>query len=199
MYALKLRAPALLVACMTFAGNGVLAQELAASQRPVTDARLQNPEPANWLQFRGSYNGWGYSPLDDITPRNVARLKPVWTMSTGVTEGHQSPPIVNDGVMYLTTPLNLVYAVNAATGDVLWQYRRQLPFDLSLLHPTNRGVALYGDKVYMATSDAVVVALDAKSGKVVWEKPVEDYKTGYYMTMAPLAVDGKIMVGVSGG
>ncbi len=167
--------------------------------RPVTDARLQNPEPENWLMFRRSYDGWGYSPLAKITRENVNRLKPVWTLSTGVTEGHQSPPIVNDGIMYITTPLNLVYALNAATGEPIWEYRRQLPFDLSLMHPTNRGVALYGDKVYMATSDAMLVALDAKTGAVVWEKPVEDYKTGYYMTMAPLAVDGKIMVGVSGG
>lgn len=174
------------------------AQDIAA-MREVTDARLQNPEPENWLMFRRNYQGWGYSPLSDITPANVGRLKPVWTMSTGVTEGHQSPPIVNDGIMYITTPLNIVYAVNAATGDVIWQYRRQLPFDLSLLHPTNRGVALYGDKVYMATSDAVLVALNAKTGAVVWEKAVEDYRTGYYMTMAPLAVKGKIMVGVSGG
>ena len=167
--------------------------------RPVTDARLQSPEPENWLSFRRTYDGIGYSPLDQITTANVKRLRPVWTMSTGVTEGHQSPPVVNDGIMYVTTPLNLVYAMNAATGEVIWQYRRQLPFDLSLLHPTNRGVALYGDKVYMATSDAQVVALDAKTGALVWEKSVENYSTGYYMTMAPLAVNGKIMVGVSGG
>lgn len=170
-----------------------------ATMRDVTDARLQNPEPENWLMFRGGYAGWGYSALDQITPANVGRLKPVWTLSTGVTEGHQSPPIVNDGIMYVTTPLNLVYAVNAATGDLLWEYRRQLPFDISLIHPTNRGVALYGDKVYMATSDAVLVALDARTGAVVWEKPVADYRTGYYMTMAPLVAKGKIMVGVSGG
>ena len=194
----KFKRRSLLTAITLFLSTTLAAQDITTA-RPVTDERLQNPEPENWLQFRGNYNGWGYSPLDSITPENVGRLRPVWTMSTGVTEGHQSPPIVNDGIMYLTTPLNIVYAVNAATGDVLWQYRRQLPFDLSLLHPTNRGVALYGDRVYMATSDAVVVALDAKTGAVVWEKPVEDYRTGYYMTMAPLAVDGKIMVGVSGG
>ncbi|HEY0962938.1 MAG TPA: methanol/ethanol family PQQ-dependent dehydrogenase [Pseudomonadales bacterium] len=174
------------------------AQDIGA-MRAVTDERLRNPEPENWLMFRREYSGSGYSPLEQITPANVSRLKPVWTMSTGVTEGHQSPPIVNDGIMYITTPLNLVYAVNAATGDVIWSHRRQLPFDLSLIHPTNRGIALYGDKVYMATLDSVLVALDARSGEVVWEKPVADYRTGYYMTMAPLAANGKIMVGVSGG
>lgn len=178
---------------------GLLCAQDIGAMRDVTDERLRNPEPENWLMFRREYSGSGYSPLDQITPQNVAQLRPVWTLSTGVTEGHQSPPIVNDGIMYVTTPLNLVYAINAATGDVLWQYRRQLPFDLSLIHPTNRGLALYGDKVYMATLDSMLVALDARTGELVWEKPVADYKTGYYMTMAPLAANGKIMVGVSGG
>ena len=178
--------------------TGVLAQNVA-DMRDVTDERLQNPEDGNWLMFRRTYDGWGYSPLDDINTRNVDELKVAWTLSTGVTEGHQSPPIVNDGIMYITTPLNLVYAIDATNGNVIWQYRRTLPFDLSLMHPTNRGVALYGDKVYMATSDAMLVALDARTGALVWEKAIEDYRTGYYITMAPLAAEGKIMVGVSGG
>ena len=165
----------------------------------VTDARLQNPEAENWLMFRRTYDGWGYSPLDDIDADNVSDLKPVWSLSTGLTEGHQSPPIVNNGIMYITTPLNHVLAIDAASGDGLWEYSRQMPFDISLIHPTNRGVALYGDKLYMATSDASVVALDAMTGKLVWEKAVANYRNGYYMTLAPLAADGKIMVGVSGG
>ncbi|HEX6999186.1 MAG TPA: methanol/ethanol family PQQ-dependent dehydrogenase [Gammaproteobacteria bacterium] len=165
----------------------------------VTDERLENPEPRNWLQYRRTYDSWGYSPLDQITARNVRNLVPVWTLSTGANEGHQAPPIVNDGVMFVTTPFNQVYALDAKTGDVLWRYRRQLPPDLRMGHPTNRGVALHGDKVYTATSDAKVVALDARTGAVVWEKAVEDYNGGYYMTLAPLAARGKIMVGVSGG
>ena len=165
----------------------------------VTDARLQNPEAENWLMFRRTYDGWGYSPLDDIDADNVSDLKPVWSLSTGLTEGHQSPPIVNNGIMYITTPLNHVLAIDAASGDGLWEYSRQMPFDISLIHPTNRGVALYGNKLYMATSDASVVALDAMTGKLVWEKAVANYRNGYYMTLAPLAADGKIMVGVSGG
>ena len=165
----------------------------------VTDARLQNPEAENWLMFRRTYDGWGYSPLDDIDADNVSDLKPVWSLSTGLTEGHQSPPIVNNGIMYITTPLNHVLAIDAASGDGLWEYSRQMPFDISLIHPTNRGVALYGNKLYMATSDASVVALDAMTGKLVWEKAVANYRNGYYMTLAPLVADGKIMVGVSGG
>ena len=162
-----------------------------ANYTPVTDARLTAPEDRNWLMYLRTYNSWSYSPLARITPRNVARLVPVWTMSTGATEGHQSPPIVNDGVMFITTPFNQVFALDAKTGDLLWRYRHQMPADIRMGHPTNRGVALYGDKVYTATSDAKVIAFDAKTGEVVWEKAVEDYNGGYYMTLAPLAARGK--------
>ena len=138
----------------------------------VTDARLQEPESRNWLMYRRTYDSWGYSPLGQINSRNVGNLVPVWSISTGVNEGHQAPPIVNDGVMFITTPLNQVLALDAKTGDLLWRYRRQLPPDLRMGHPTNRGVALYGDKVYMATSDAKVTAnaaLDAETGAQVWK------------------------------
>lgn len=169
------------------------------SYRPVTDDRLVSPEPANWLSYRGNYSGWGYSPLDQIDVGNVQNLVPVWTFSTGTTGGHESPPVVNDGVMFITTPGNQVLALDARTGDFLWRYDHELPEDLVAFHDTNRGVALFGDKVYTTTLDARVVALDAGSGEVVWDTPVEDNRTGYYMTMAPLAARGKIMVGVSGG
>jgi alcohol dehydrogenase (cytochrome c) len=166
---------------------------------PVDDARLLRPEPRNWLMYRGNYASWGYSALDQIRRENVKDLEPVWTFSTGVGEGHQSPPIVNDGVLYVTTPGNQVLALDAAKGDLLWRYQRDLPEDLQPLHPTNRGVALYSDKLYFGTVDCFVVALDAYTGELVWEKAVEDYKTGYYVTLAPLAARGKVMVGVSGG
>jgi alcohol dehydrogenase (cytochrome c) len=165
----------------------------------VTDARLVAPEARNWLMYRRTYDSWGYSPLTRITTGNVASLVPVWSASTGTTEGHQAPPIVNDGIMFVTTPFNQVLAFEAKSGELLWRYRRQMPPDIRMGHPTNRGVALYGNKVYMATSDAKVVALDARSGAVAWESTVEDYNGGYYMTLAPLAARGKIMVGVSGG
>jgi alcohol dehydrogenase (cytochrome c) len=171
----------------------------SADYSPVTDARLANPEPENWLMTRGSYKGWSYSPLDQINTSNVKNLVPVWTLSTGVDSGHESPPIVNNGMMFVSTPYSQVIALNAATGDLLWRYRRKLPEGFSALHNTNRGVALYGDKVYAAGLDGVLVALDAKTGKVVWQAPVGDWKDGYYMTMAPLIVKGKVLVGVSGG
>ena len=165
----------------------------------VTDARLRNQDNDSWLLYRGSYDSHGYSALDQIDTDNVASLKPVWSFSTGLREGHQAPPIVNNGYMYVSTPQNHVLALNAVTGDLLWRYVRYLPDDLQQFHPTNRGVALYGDLAYLATVDAVLVALDALTGEVVWEVDVEDYYNGYYMTMAPLIVDGVVMVGVSGG
>ena len=165
----------------------------------VTDERLADPEAENWLMYRGTYDAHGYSPLDQINAENVASLKPLWTFSTGLREGHQAPPVVNDGAMFVTTPQNHVLALDAATGEQRWRYRRDLPEDLSQMHPTNRGVALYGELVYMATADCYLVALNATTGEVVWEAEVEDYGHGYYMTLAPLAAEGKVMVGVSGG
>ncbi|MCY3703557.1 MAG: PQQ-dependent dehydrogenase, methanol/ethanol family [Rhodospirillales bacterium] len=166
---------------------------------PVTEDRLDNPEPHNWLQVRGNREGWGYSSLDQINASNVGSLQPAWLFSTGVSEGHQSPPLVNDGVMYVTTPMNQVLALDAATGKRLWRYQRELPEDLFQLHPTNRGPALLGDRLYVALTDCFLVALDARTGEVIWEVAVDDYQAGYYMTLAPLAAKGNIMVGVSGG
>jgi alcohol dehydrogenase (cytochrome c) len=169
------------------------------SYTPVTDARLQKPEPGNWLMYRGNYSGWGYSALDKVNNKNVGKLQLAWSFATGVGDGHQSPPIVNNGYMFVTTPGAQVIALDAKTGEQLWRYKKELPGDLMQLHPTNRGVALYGDKVYVATVDCNLVALDAKTGKVVWTKQVSDWKAIHYMTLAPLAAKGKIMVGSSGG
>ena len=187
-----------LMLLLIVAGSSASAADPAA-YNAVTDARLNAPEDHNWLQYRRTYDSWGYSPLQQITAANVAQLKTAWTFSTGVVEAHQAPPIVNDGVMFITTPRNQVIALDARSGNQLWRYRRELPDDLFQLHPTNRGVALYGDRVYLATVDAFLVALDARSGEVVWETEVEDYLAGYYMTLAPQALNGKILVGMSGG
>jgi alcohol dehydrogenase (cytochrome c) len=184
--------------CFSVISTTGSAQSLPA-YTPVTDARLRNQDNDSWLLYRGSYDSHGYSALDQINTSNVANLRPVWSFSTGLREGHQAPPIVNNGYMYVSTPQNHVLALNAVTGDLLWRYVRYLPDDLQQFHPTNRGVALYGDLAYLATVDAFLVALDALTGEVVWEVAVEDYYNGYYMTMAPLIVDGVVMVGVSGG
>ncbi len=165
----------------------------------VTWDRLKNPEADNWLMIRRTYDGWGYSPLNQITTQNVSRLRPVWGFSTGETKVHESAPIVNNGVMFVSTPNNQVLAIDAKTGNVLWRYRRTRPAGASVPHDTNRGVALYSDKVYYAAGEAVLVALDAKTGKEVWTTTVADNKSGYYISLAPLAAAGKIMVGASGG
>ena len=172
---------------------------MAADYNPVTDERLKNPEPENWLTWRGNYEGWGYSSLDQITSDNVKNLVPVWSYSTGVAEGHQAPPFVNDGMMFVTTPQNQIIALEATTGRELWRYVRELPDDLFQLHPTNRGPALYGDKIFMATVDACVVALMAETGEEVWDVCIGDYTEGYYSTLSLLAAEGVVVTGVSGG
>jgi alcohol dehydrogenase (cytochrome c) len=170
-----------------------------ASYASVTAERLRKPEDANWLLFRRTYDGWGYSPLAEITPANIGRLQLVWSFATGQVEGHQAPPIVNNGVMFVATPGNQLLALEAKSGNLLWRYKRPLPEDLTTLHPTNRGVGLFGDKVYFASADAVLVALDARTGKEVWTAKVAEYKNGYYMSLMPLVADGKVMLGTSGG
>ena len=192
------------VAILSFALLMGLEPAMLTAQGPVsysavTEQRLLNPEPHNWLMYRGNFNGWGYSPLEQITPANVKKLVPVWSFSTGVNEGHQAPPLVNNGMMFVTTPQQQVFALNAKTGDLIWKYKKELPEDLLQLHPTNRGVALLDDRLYLATVDAHLIALDAKTGTVVWDTTVDNYKNGYYFTLSPLIAKGKVMIGTSGG
>ncbi len=209
MPSLRLMAGALCAAGAATLGSVLMAQQagqppapmpaLLQSYKPVTAERLKRPEDGNWLMNRGTYNGWGFSPLNQLTPANVGRLEPVWSFATGVASGHEAPPLVNDGVMFLSTPQNQVLAIDARTGATLWRYRNPAPPDVILLHPTSRGVALHGDKVFFARAEAVLVALDARTGREVWSATVEDNRKGYYMSLAPLVADGKVMVGVSGG
>ena len=194
---LKIKALTLAILSMTAAMTQAAGN--LGTYAPVTDERLQNPEAKNWLMYRGNYSGWGYSPLEKINTSNVKKLSLAWSSATGVTEGHQSPPIVNNGYMYVTTPNAQVIALNAKTGQEIWRYKKEIPADLLMLHNTNRGVALYGDKVYVATVDSHLIALDAVSGKVIWDKVVGDVKALSYITLAPLAAKGKILVGSSGG
>jgi len=166
----------------------------------VTAERLGSPEPGNWSLYRRTYDGQGYSPLDKINAGNVKNLVPVWTFSTGVTEGHEAPPIVNNGVMFVATPQAQVIALDAKTGEEIWRYNKHpLPEDLFQLHPTSRGVGLWQDKLYLATNDGQLVAIDAKTGKEVWIQRVQDYRKGLYLTLMPLVVNGKVIVGGSGG
>ena len=166
---------------------------------PVTDDRLLHPEPESWLMYRRTYDGWGFSPLSQIDTSNVADLAPAWTFTTGANDGvPQAPPIVNGRMMFVTTAEQVI-ALDAQTGTLLWRYRHPLPADVRRPHATNRGVALYGDRVYVGTLDARVVALDAATGQVVWKRAIANYRRTYYITMAPLVVNGMVMVGTSGG
>ena len=166
---------------------------------PVTAERLLNPADGDWLMIRRTYDGWGYSPLADITPANVGRLKLVWSQPTNIERVHEAAPIVNGGLMFITAPGNIVMALDAVTGAVVWRNQRPRPKGSFVLHDTNRGVALYGDRVYVVAGEAQLVALDARTGKELWAATVADNKSAYYLTMAPLIADGKVLVGASGG
>ena len=173
--------------------------EVLQKYSAVTAERLKHPADGDWLMVRRTYDGWGFSPLRQITPDNAARLQPVWSFSTGAINGHEATPLVNNGVMFVATPGNQVIAINAKTGSLLWRYRNTPAPDVVLLHPTSRGVALYEDKVFFAQAEATLVALDARTGKPAWTAKVEDNRKGYYMSVAPLVADGKVVVGASGG
>jgi len=167
--------------------------------KSVTAERLKNPNDEDWLMIRRTYDGWGFSPLTDITPANVQRLRPAWVFSTAEPRVHQAAALVNGGVMFVTSPNNQVIAIDVKSGNLLWRYRRPLETGMNVPHQTNRGVALYGDKVFYAAGEAVLVALDARTGREVWTAVVADNKSGYYTTLAPLVAGGVVMVGASGG
>jgi alcohol dehydrogenase (cytochrome c) len=180
-------------------GSSSATPEIRRGYQAVTSERLLKPESQNWLMIRGTYDGWGYSPLTEITNDNVGRLRMVWTVPTGEMRVHEAAPVVNNGVMFVSTPSNQVIALDAVTGEILWRYRRPRPAGSFVLHDTNRGIALYGDKVYYAAGEAVLVALDARTGREVWTTTAADNSSAYYITLAPLVADGKVMVGASGG
>lgn len=173
--------------------------DVLKSYKTVTAERLRNPEDGDWLMIRRTWNGWGYSPLNQITTANVKQLQPAWVMSTGVTSGHEAPPIINNGVMFIATPGGQVIAADAKTGNILWRYKHPLPEDLIALHPTSRGIALFGDKLYYAGAEAALIAIDVKTGKEVWKTQFADNQSGYYTSLSPIVAGGKVMLGCSGG
>ena len=168
---------------------------------PITDAMLHEPDPDDWINWRRTLDGWGYSPLDQITTENVHRLQLVWGWSIG--PGLSQPtPLVHDGVMYIPNPGNGVAAVNAATGERLWQYagNDERSEDRPNRGPSrgSRSIALYGDKVYLNTTDAHIVALDARTGEVAWDHTVADRTLGYRYSSGPIVVGGRIVAGMTG-
>ena len=163
---------------------------------PVTDALLQDPPPGDWLSWRRTRDGHGYSPLDQITRDNVDELRLAWVLA--IREGnHQTAPLVHDGVMFLASPGDVVQAIDAVTGDVIWQYRSPLPDDAPQRAPT-RTLALYGDRVFLATADAALVALDARTGEEVWRTVKADYTQGFRQNAGPVIADGVVVTGTNG-
>lgn len=167
----------------------------------ITDADLRaKGDVDDWVTYSGSYDGHRFRAHTQINTDNVGRLAARWVFQPpGRTETLQATPLVRDGVMYFTGSLNEVFALNAATGNLLWTYRHRMPKDVTTCcGPVNRGVAVVGDRVFMGTQDARLVALDARTGAVKWNVAVADFRDGYAITGAPLVVADQVITGVSG-
>lgn len=186
----------------------VLLIPVAASAQPdikhstITSERLVDAgeDPSNWLLYSGQYNSQRFSQLKQIHDGNVEDLRVKWVRQFPITELFETTPLVVDGVMYLTLPENIVWALDAKTGLPFWSYEHPLPDQLSLCcGKINRGVAILGDTLYMGTLNAELVALDSKSGNVRWTVPVADGTQGFSLTGAPLIVKDMVIVGVGGG
>ena len=164
---------------------------------PVTPEMLRSPDPDDWIGFRNGYALWGYSSLNQIDVDSVHELQLVW--SRAMNEGYQEvEPIVYDGVMFLANVEDIVQALDATTGDLLWEYRRPLPDNIAGVTGTRyryRNVSIYGDKIVLATNDAFLVALDARTGEVVWETQRADYNERVAQTAGPVIIDGKVVNG----
>ena len=154
---------------------------------PVTAEMLLDPDPADWLMFRRTYDGQGHSPLDQVDAGNVGGLRLAWSwaMADGV---NQPTPLVYDGVMYLANPRNIIQALEADTGTLIWEYRRPLEGDLARGFNQLRNLAIWGDRIFVATKDAAMLALDARSGRPVWETQIADPAKGYRNTSGPIVV-----------
>ncbi|MEE2965602.1 MAG: PQQ-dependent dehydrogenase, methanol/ethanol family [Acidobacteriota bacterium] len=182
---------------------GLNAQEPGAGP---TSAQLVEgfTDSSRWPTFSGDYSGRRHSPLTQITPENVGSLTPQWTFQSGTMargRGFETTPLVWDGVLYVTGPNNYAWALDARTGRKFWEYRRELPDDLTYGRsaPVNRGFGMLENQLFMVTLDAHLLALDRTNGSVLWDVELADYRIGYAATMAPLVVNGKVIAGISGG
>ena len=182
-----------------------VAANCAAEAPSVTPARLAagntgTDAAADWLTYGGSYANWRYSPLADIKRDNVATLAPAWMLQTGVQGQVASSPVVADGMLFFTAAHNNLYGLDAVSGELKWHYEHSMPADLRLCcGPANRGVAIAGNKIFMATLDARLLAFERSTGKVLWNIVMADYKLGFSATSAPLVVKNTVIVGNGGG
>ena len=183
------------------AGPPAFAQE-ADRIRPVTDAELENPSPDEWLMWRRTLDGWGYSPLDQVDRDNVADLQMVW--SRALTPGRQQgTPLVRDGVLFMPNPRDVIQAIDAVTGDLIWEHRRDRPDDLGdymigTLIDTNRNIAIHGELIIDTSMDDHIFALNAETGEVVWDTEILDYRVNpANQTSGPIVAGGKVFSGRS--
>ena len=170
--------------------------------RPVTDAELENPSPDDWLMWRRTLDGWGYSPLDQINRENVGDLQMVW--SRGLRPGRQQgTPLVRDGVMFMPNPRDIIQAIDAVTGDLIWEHRRDRPNDLGdymigTLIDTNRNIAIHGELIIDTSMDDHIFALHAETGEMVWDTEILDYRVNpANQTSGPIIAGGKVFSGRS--
>lgn len=188
----------LLIACQLFF-IPVPARSATDDFEPVTDTVLLNPPAADWLMWRRTLNSWGYSPLDQINTGNVAKLTLAWSRPMAPGGIQESTPLVHGGIMYMPEPSDVIQAIDAATGDLIWEYRRREPKDLieHVPHPSmNRNVAIYGKYIIDNGFDDILYAVDAVTGKLVWETEVTDYHTHpSQMSSGPITADGKVFSG----
>ena len=164
----------------------------------VTDENLRSPSADDWLHWRRTLDGWGYSPLNQINRSNVGQLQLAWSwaMHPG---SNQATPLVHDGVMYVPNPNSIVQALDAATGDLIWEYRREFPqVGQAPAGEPQRSIAIWDDKIFLNTADAHIVALNARTGDVVWDTTVADHGQGYEYTSGPIVVRGKVVAGMTG-
>src|SRR3989454_3564225 len=194
--------------------------------RPVTEAMLRNPAPGDWLNWRRTDNAWGFSPLDQINRQNVQQLQLAWSWAMDDSGAQESAPLVHDGIMYLPNPRGVIQVLDGATGDLIWEYRPEAAQTAApapggggaaqtAISPLpqranagggggdegrgiQRNIAIYGDRVFGTMNDAHIVAVEARTGKLVWDTKVADSKLGYSYTSGPIVVRGKVMAGMAG-
>ena len=217
------------------AGLALTAQNLLKDTRPtqvatyreVTEALLRNPPPEDWLNWRRTDNNWGYSTLNQITAQNVAQLQLAWSWHMDDTGANEATPLVHDGIIYLPNPRGVIQALDAATGDLIWEYRPGLEAAPSSRGPNpnaaeqtdiprqaqrpgaaagggdnergiQRNIAIFGDRIFGTTNDAHIIAISARTGKVVWDTKMADSRLGYQYTAGPIVVRGKVIAGITG-
>mgnify|MGYP003323092542 FL=1 len=191
-----------IISANPFVAKEVKGETLYGNMATVTQDMMNRAgaDANNFLHTNGNYSQTRYYPASQINTSNVKNLRPAWIFQTEIVESQETSPLVVNGVMYITTSFNHVYALDAATGAQIWHYKHKMgPITTYCCGPNNRGVAAYGDKVFMGTLDARLIALNAKTGKLVWDTKIADPELGYSETMAPTAVNGKILIGTNGG